>query len=84
MEALRQSVSDFTVTSLDAPPRVAVFPLGGKVAVMNFTELSVSCRLVGMGGMVSRQKRVFATGGALLASDGRTLRLPPHTLLVVE
>ena len=84
LEALRQSVSDFTVTSLDAPPRVAVFPLGSRVAVMNFTELSVSCRLVGMGGMVSRQKRVFATGGALLASDGRTLRLPPHTLLVVE
>jgi hypothetical protein len=72
------------VTSLDAPPRVAVFPLGGRVAVMNFTELPVSCRLVGMGGMVSRQKRVFATGGAFLASDGVTLRLPPHALLVVE
>jgi len=84
LEALRKAVSDFTVTSLDAPPRVAVFPLGGRVAVMNFTELPVSCRLVGMGGMVSRQKRVFATGGAFLASDGVTLRLPPHALLVVE
>jgi hypothetical protein len=34
--------------------------------------------------MVSRQKKVFATGGASLASDGATLRLPPHALLVVE
>ncbi len=84
LEALRKAVSDFTVTSLDAPPRVAVFPLGGKVAVMNFTELPVSCRLAGLGGMVSRQKKVFATGGASLASDGRTLRLPPHALLVIE
>jgi hypothetical protein len=84
LEALRKAVADFTVTSLDAPPRVAVFPLGGKVAVMNFTELPVSCRLVGLGGMVSRQKKVFATGGAALASDGSTLRLPPHSLLVVE
>ena len=82
--ALRKAVSEFTVTSLDAPPRVAVFPMGGKVAVMNFTELPVSCRLAGLGGMVSRQKKVFATGGASLASDGATLRLPPHALLVVE
>jgi hypothetical protein len=84
LEGLRKAVSEFTVTSLDAPPRVAVFPLGGKVAVMNFTELPVSCRLAGLGGMVSRQKKVFATGGASLASDGATLRLPPHALLVVE
>lgn len=84
LEALRKAVADFTVTSLDAPPRVAVFPLGGNVAAMNFTELPVSCRLAGLGGMVSRQKKVFATGGAALASDGTTLRLPPHSLLVVE
>jgi hypothetical protein len=51
---------------------------------MNFTELPGSCRLAGLGGMVSRQKKVFATGGAALASDGTTLRLPPHSLLVVE
>jgi hypothetical protein len=84
LETLRKEVSQFTVTSLDAPPRVAVFPLGGRVAVVNFTELPVNCRLAGLGGMVSRQRKVFATSGAMLASDGSTLRLPPHSLLVVE
>ena len=84
LEALREAVSEFTPTSLDAPPRVAVFPLRGRVAVMNFTELPVSCRLTGMGGMVSRQKKLFASEGASLASDGVTLRLPPHALLIVE
>lgn len=84
LEGLRNAVADFAPTSLDAPPRVAVFPLKGRVAVMNFTELTVSCRLTGMGGMISRQKKVFATPGALLGSDGVTLRLPPHALLIVE
>lgn len=84
LEALRKAVSEFAPTSLDAPPRVAVFPLRGRVAVMNFTELPVSCRLTGLGGMVSRQKKVFANEGASLASDGVTLRLAPHTVIVVE
>ncbi len=84
LEGLRKAVSEFTATSLDAPPRVAVFPLRGRVAVMNFTELPVHCRLTGMGGMVSRQKKVFASEGSSLGSDGVTLRLPPHGLLVVE
>jgi len=84
LEELRKTVSEFTPTSLDAPPRVAVFPLRGRVAVMNFTELAVNCRLTGMGGMVSRQRKVFASEGASLASDGVTLRLPPHTIIVVE
>lgn len=81
---LRKVVSEFAATSLDAPPRVAVFPLGGRVAVFNFTELPVDCHVKGMGGMVSRFKKVFATSGAALAADGYTLRLPPHSLLVVE
>jgi len=84
LETLRKEVSQFTVTSFDAPPRVAVFPLGGRVAVVNFTELPVNCRLAGLGGMVSRQRKVFAASGARLASDGSTLRLPPHSMLVVE
>ena len=84
LDGLRKAVSEFTATSLDAPPRVTVFPLRGRVAVMNFTEMPVSCRLTGMGGMVSRQKKVFASEGASLASDGVTLRLAPHTLIVVE
>ena len=84
LEALRKAVADFTATSLDAPPRVAVFPLRGRVAVANFTELPVSCRLTGMGGMVSRFKQVFATQGAILAPDRVTMRLAPHSLVVVE
>ena len=81
---LRKIVEEFTVTSPDAPPRVAVFPLGASVAVVNFTELPVACRIVGLGGMVSRLQKVYATSGAFLASDGGTLRLPPHALIVVE
>lgn len=84
LESLRQVVADFAVTSLDAPPRVAVFPLGGRVAVVNFTELPVGCRLAGAGGKASRFRKVFAAGEATLASDGVTLRLPPHAVLVVE
>jgi hypothetical protein len=81
---LRKVVEEFTVTSPDAPPRVAVFPLGARVGVVNFTELPVACRIVGLGGMVSRLRKVFATSEASLASDGATLRLPPHALIVVE
>jgi len=84
LEGLRKAVADFAPTSLDAPPRVAVFPLRGRVAVANFTELPVSCRLTGLGGMVSRFKQVFATQGSMLASDRVTMRLAPHGLLVVE
>ena len=81
---LRKIVEAFTVTSPDAPPRVAVFPLGARVGVVNFTELPVACRIVGLGGMVSRLRKVFATSEASLASDGATLRLPPHAVIVVE
>ncbi|MBZ5564292.1 MAG: hypothetical protein LAP13_17960 [Acidobacteriia bacterium] len=81
---LRKAVADFTMTSFDAPPRVAVYPLGGRVAVVNYTELPVACHLEGMAGMARRYTKVFATSGALLSSDRATLRLPPHTLLIVE
>jgi hypothetical protein len=84
LEELRRKVSDFTVTSLDAPPRVAVYPLGGRAAVVNYTELNVACHLTGFAGMVHRLNRVYALDGATLASDGATLRLPPHAVLVVE
>jgi len=81
---LRKIVEEFTVTSPDAPPRVAIFPMGARAGVVNFTELPVACRIVGLGGMVSRLRKVFATSEASLASDGATLRLPPHALIVVE
>jgi hypothetical protein len=84
LEAWRKAVADFAATSLDAPPRVAVFPLRGRVAVANFTELQVNCHLTGMGGMVSRFKQVFASPGAQLAPDRVALRLPPHSVIVVE
>ncbi len=84
LENLRRQVADFTVTSLDAPPRVAVYPLGGHVAVVNYSELPVACRLTGLAGMAHRLIRLYALEGATLASDGGTLRLPPHSALVVE
>jgi hypothetical protein len=84
LHALRKEVEQFTPTSIDAPPRVAVFPLGGKVAVANFTELPVACHLTGLGGMVSRFNQVYEFGGASLASDRTTLRIPPHGMIMVE
>jgi hypothetical protein len=81
---LRNKVSEFTVTSPDAPPRVAVYPLGGRVAVVNYTELPVACGLAGLAGMARRYMKVYGLEGAILASDGATLRLPPHAVLVVE
>jgi hypothetical protein len=84
LDDLRRKVSDFTVTSLDAPPRVAIFPLGGRVAVVNYTELPVTCKLIGLAGMAHRLTQLYALDGAALASDGSTLHLPPHAALVVE
>jgi hypothetical protein len=81
---LRQVVSEFTVTSLDAPPRVALFPMGGRVGVVNFTELPVACAIKGLEGMARKYKTAFATQGASLDKDGTTLHLPAHSLLVVE
>jgi hypothetical protein len=84
LEDFRRKVSDFTVTSLDAPPRVAVYPLGGRVAVVNYTELPVICHLTGLAGMAHKLNQLYALDGATLAPDGATLRLPPHAALVVE
>jgi hypothetical protein len=84
LNALRHAVSDFSVTSYDAPPRVAIFPMGSRAAVMNFTELPIAIRLTGLTGMSSRYRKVFATAGARLASDGLTIHLPPHGVMVVE
>ncbi len=84
LNALRHLVADFSVTSYDAPPRVAIFPMGSRAAVANFTELPVACRLTGLTGMSSRYRKVFGTAGAILASDGLTIHLPPHGVMVVE
>jgi hypothetical protein len=37
-----------------------------------------------MAAMARRYVKVFSMAGASLASDGATLRLPPHAVLVVE
>jgi hypothetical protein len=83
LQELRSKVSDFAVTLLDGPPRVAVFPLGKYVAVVNYTELPVTCRLSGIL-TAHRLTQHDALDGAELAADGATLRLPPHATLVVE
>lgn len=84
IEALRQLVANFSPTLRSAPVRVAVFPMGGRAAVVNFTELPVACKLIGLHPHAYRFSQVFATAGAFLDSDHNTLRLPPHGLLVVE
>jgi hypothetical protein len=84
LEDLRQRVAEFTVTLPNSPPRVAVFPLGGRVAVVNYTELPVACALAGANAKARKYTQVYALDGATLAPDGVTLRLPPHAVLVVE
>jgi len=81
----REKVMTYVPISLDAPPRVAVFPMGGgHVGVMNFTELPVACHLTKQGGTAGGLRLLFASPGASLAADGSTLRLAPHSLLMVE
>jgi len=84
LDGLRKVVAEFTVTSLDAPPRVAIFPMGARVAVANFTELPVTCRLAGFEGKARRYQKAFSTAGTSLGSDGATLYLSPHGWLVIE
>lgn len=84
LDGLRKVVAEFAVTSLDAPPRVAIFPMGGRVAVANFTELPVTCRLAGFEGKARKYQKAFSTAGTSLGSDGATLYLSPHGLLVIQ
>ncbi len=83
LNELRRQVSEFTVTSLDAPPRVAIYPMGRRVAVMNYTELPVACHIQkrDMSGHLTSD---FDESGARVAPDGETLDLPPHSLIVVQ
>jgi hypothetical protein len=81
----REKVMTYVPISLDAPPRVAVFPMGGgHVGVMNFTELPVACHLTKQGSTAGGLRLLFTSPGASLAADGSTLRLAPHSLLIVE
>lgn len=81
---LRQSVRIYSPLSLDAPPRVGVFPMGKRIAVMNFTELPVECHVTGTSGITLQLRQLLTTPAATLNHDQSTLHLPPHGLLMME
>lgn len=84
LRKLRAAVAEFVPTSVDAPPRVAVFPMHDRVAVANFTELPVTCHLTGLGGMGTKYKELFGTSSAHVAGNGTSLYLPAHGVMVVR
>jgi hypothetical protein len=84
LRKLRAAVAEFVPTSLDAPPRVAVFPMRDRVAVANFTELPVTCHLTGLGGMGAKHRQLFGTSEARVTGGGTTLYLPAHGVMVVR
>jgi hypothetical protein len=84
LRKLRAAVAEFVPTSLDAPPRVAVFPMRDRVGIANFTELPVTCHLTGLGGMGTRYKELFGTSAARVTGNGATLYLPAHGVMVVR
>ncbi len=84
LRKLRASVAEFVPTSLDAPPRVAVFPMHDRVGIANFTELPVTCHLTGLGGMGTKYKELFGTSAARVTGNGTTLYLPAHGVMVVR
>ncbi len=84
LRKLRAAVAEFVPTSLDAPPRVAVFPMHNRVGIANFTELPVTCHLTGLGGMETKYMELFGTSAARVTSNGTTLYLPPHGVMVVR
>jgi hypothetical protein len=84
LRELRAAVAEFVPTSLDAPPRVAVFAMHDRVGIANFTELPVTCHLTGMGGMGTKYRQLFATSEARVTGNGTTLYLPAHGVMVVK
>jgi len=84
LRKLRAAVAEFVPASLDAPPRVAVFPMHDRVGIANFTELPVTCHLSGLGGMGTKLMKVFGTAETRVAGDGKALYLPPHGVMVVR
>jgi hypothetical protein len=81
---LRSAVAEFTPTSIDAPPRVAVFPMHGRVAVANFTELPVTCHLASPGNVGTKYTKVFGTSETRVTANGTSLFLPTHGVMVVR
>ncbi len=84
LRELRDEVAKFVPTSLDAPPRVVIFPMRDNVAVANFTELPVTCSLAGVGSPQARYTKVFGTAETRVTSNGATLSLPAHGIMVVK
>lgn len=81
---LRAAVAEFAPTSIDAPPRVAVFPMRGRVAIANFTELPVTCHLTGTGDMGTKFVQLFGTSETRVTGNGTDLYLPAHGVMVVR
>jgi hypothetical protein len=84
LRKLRDEAARFVPTSLDAPPRVVIFPMHNTVAIANFTELPVTCSLSGHGSMGTRHTKVFGTAETGVTADGTALHLPPHGVMVVR
>ncbi|MEJ2008286.1 MAG: hypothetical protein P8Z30_09060, partial [Acidobacteriota bacterium] len=84
LKKLRAAVGEFVPTSLDAPPRVAIFPMRGRIGVANFTELPITCHLSGHEEMGARYTKVFGTEKTHVANDGAALYLPAHGVMVVK
>jgi hypothetical protein len=84
LRKLRMAVAEFVPTSIDAPPRVAVFPMHNRVGIANFTELPVTCHMTGLGGMGSKYIQLFGTSEARVTGNGTTLYLPAHGVMVVR
>jgi len=84
LRKLRSEVARFVPTSLDAPPRVAIFPMHNSIAIANFTELPATCALSGLGSPRARYTTVFGTSETRVTADGTALYLPPHGVMVVR
>ncbi|MCL5006208.1 MAG: hypothetical protein M1404_06705 [Acidobacteria bacterium] len=84
LKKLRGAVAKFVPTSLNAPPRVAIFPMRDGVAVANFTELPVTCSLTGPGSTETRYTELFGTAKTRVTTSGNALYLPPHGVMIVK
>ncbi len=84
LKKLRTAVGRFVPVSLDAPPRVAIFPMHQRVGIANFTELPVTCHLSGHGKAAAKYLKLFGTSETEVTSNGTALYLPPHGVMVVK
>ncbi len=84
LRKLRTAVGRFVPVSLDAPPRVAIFPMHERVGIANFTELPVTCHLSGRGKAAAKYLKLFGTSETEVTNNGNAFYLPPHGVMVVK